>query len=212
MSEFFVATTPLLDVSKGELRNAYVIKLYDMKDALGVSSRPIGKGDVFDIPAYYSPNSCRSESWPKFTKRPLPSFATTSSRFRVELTTKIIPWNREIKLHVLSTETWRGLWSRSDSLPIMDQVRTSGLDVPSMGVVVKFLQLSLLWVPLTDGATNADYQARKEAVAYDYLNPLQGSVIPYFFQVGKHIVGDSKILISPRLLIVFFRLLLQVAS
>lgn len=159
----------------------YVLKLYKMKEELGITTPSIRRGAVFDIISYYAPKTHDSQPVPPSgcTKRPLPSFANEGTDFRIQLTTHIVPWKRDNKSHISSTEVWHALLSPRG---------IQGLEVPPMKVVVKFLQPSLLYLPLGSGSTNADYQARREAAGYDLLLPLQGSAIPYFF--GKYIVSS----------------------
>lgn len=206
------------DPKYDDLNGQYGWKLGELKRQLGVSTSPIEGGAVFHVPAYYSGNTnlLSSLSQPDNLGRPLPSFATTSSRFRVELTASITPWDRDAADHVSSSEVWHGLLSSGDS-PSIDKVGTQG-NTSTMNVIVKFLQPSLLYLPDDPTeSTNADHQARNEAAGYDHLERLQGSVIPYFF--GKHIVsffkkkekGNSDLDFKPdsrRL----FRLLLRVES
>lgn len=175
-------TTPLgVDPSAPNyngLVEQYRTKLTEMKARLGVSTQPILKGAVFEIPVYFS-DAYGSQPRVDEAKRPLPTFVTTSPYFRVQLASPIVRWRSDPESDRLSSEVWRGLMSPRQSL--------LGTNTPTMKVVVKFLQPSLFYLPLHPWSTNPDHQARKEAGGYDHLVSLQGSVIPYFF--GKHIVS-----------------------
>lgn len=143
----------------------------------------IRTGATFAFPAYYGHEHITSQSDPDFERRALPSFATQGTYFQVRLTTPIQEWDPTDPDRRTSSEVWHGLLLSVNSLSKVDQVDTPG--APTLKVVVKFFQPSLLPYPLTLG-WNPDHLARMEAAGYDCFKSLQGSVIPYFF--GKHTV------------------------
>lgn len=121
------------------------------------------------------------------TTKPLralhPSF-TTSTQMHLRL-------RRPLVSHDLTMSS--GVWLASTS----SDGHVQSPDVPL--VVVKFIQPSLMDCPSLeempdseapgdwDQHVSPDYLARREAAAYDLLQDLQGSVIPYFF--GKDLVS-----------------------
>lgn len=169
-----------------ELPTALYHKYIGLQRATALS-KPISVGNTFEFTPSPS-GQPREESNVSAGKRPLAQYLKDRLPFQVSLSR---PLATSSVANQRRTEVWvadaRSLKSLQQSPPRS----TPGVDTST--VVVKFFQRSLMHRVFSSHPgswDNADQFPRNEAAAYEILEDLQGSSIPYFF--GKQMVSGDK--------------------